>query len=584
MKQDKQTITLFTPEGEQMIHDQGSSIPWSDYPRPQLMRQSYLCLNGEWEFGISTDHSPCYDERILVPFVPESVLSGIGRRTPRGARLCYRRGFSLPCGFCRDRVLLHFGAVDQVARVTLNGTHLGEHRGGYDAFSFDITPYLQEKNTLEVVVTDTLGDGILPYGKQKHNRGGMWYTPVSGIWQTVWLESVPATYVTQLHVTADTEGATVCAETNAPACPDGTLVLHLPSGDRTLPFQGGRVRITVDDPILWSPETPHLYRFTLCVGEDSISSYFALRTLDVRQINGKARLCLNGRPYFFHGLLDQGYFSDGIFLPASPEGYVRDIEAAKHMGFTMLRKHIKVEPSLFYYACDRLGMTVFQDMVNNGHYSFIRDTALPTVGLKRRSDRRMHRDEASRKAFLDGMASTVRQVAHHPSVCAYTIFNEGWGQFDHEHAYTVLRGLDSTRFIDSVSGWFTPRQGITHSDVESLHVYFKPVRIKPAHKPVFLSEFGGYVLKIDGHSFSPGKPYGYRFFDSSKALTEAIDTLYRSEVIPAVSEGLCGSVYTQLSDVEDETNGLLTYDRKVLKVDEERMRSIAMALQQAIKE
>ena len=314
-----------------------------------------------------------------------------------------------------------------------------------------------------------------------------------------------------------------------------------------------------------------------------MESYFALRTLETRMVAGKPRLCLNGDPYFFHGLLDQGYFSDGIFLPALAEGYERDILAAKGMGFTMLRKHIKVEPEQFYYDCDRLGMVVFQDMVNNGDYSFFRDTALPTVGLKRWNDCRLHKDPATRDAFLSGMEETVRRLSRHPSVCYWTIFNEGWGQFDHAEAYARLRAIDDTRWIDSVSGWFLPKKGKTVSDVDSLHVYFKPIRFSLSDRPTVLSEFGGYAYGVTGHLFNPDKSYGYRSFDSSAALEEALERLYREQVIPAAEAGLCADVYTQLSDVEDEINGLMTYDRKVEKVSREKLIAIADALREAVK-
>ena len=361
----------------------------------------------------------------------------------------------------------------------------------------------------------------------------------------------------------------------------GWAVLHTPECDKYFWMGEGRARICPDSPVLWSPEMPHLYRITVAVGEDRVRSYFALRTLDVRREGGVPRLCLNGKPYFFHGLLDQGYFSDGIFLPATPMGYERDILTAKRLGFNMLRKHIKVEPERFYYDCDRLGMAVFQDMVNNGDYSFLRDTALPTVGFKSKNDKRAHPNKTSREFFLSAMDETVRRLSFHPSVCYWTIFNEGWGQFDHASAYGRLRTLDSTRFIDSVSGWFTPKRASElRSDVESFHVYFKPVKLKKAdEKPVVLSEFGGYSLKIEGHSFNLKDNYGYSTMKTQEELEDALERLYLGEVLPAVKEGgLSAAVYTQLSDVEDETNGLMTYDRRVVKVSEKKMLNIAKKL------
>ena len=552
---------LYTPEGESLTVG-----AWDVYPRPQLVRDSFFSLNGAWDF--STDEGKW--GTIIVPFPPESLLSGVHRHMGKRPHLIYKKTFTLPAGFVNQRVLLHFGAVDQIATVTLNGTVLGEHRGGYAPFSFDITDALLDTNTLVVKVTDNLSDKILPYGKQCEKRGGMWYTPVSGIWQTVWIESVPAEYVRSLQIDTGADYAVIRADGVA----NGTVTVTTPAGEIPVPMCDGVARVELPSPRLWLPEDPYLYEFTVRTESDTVRSYFALRTLDIRDVDGISRLCLNGKPYFFHGVLDQGYFSDGIFTPASPKCYDNDILAMKELGFNMLRKHIKIEPEYFYYACDRLGMIVFQDMVNNGDYSFFRDTALPTVGIKSLPDGHLHRDPATRQAFIRGMEETVAQLRNHPSVCCWTIFNEGWGQFDSDNMYRRLKALDSSRFIDTASGWF---RGAA-SDVESEHVYFKPVKLKPSDKPLFLSEFGGYVYRVEGHVFNPDKTYGYRIFDDRQKFEDTLIALYENEVIPQIGLGLCAAVYTQLSDVEDETNGLLTYDRKVCKVDAARMREMAAKL------
>ena len=580
MKDKSAYVQLITPDGERLMKDR-DAIPWDVYPRPSLERKNWICLNGYWDFAIKKPNEATeYQRKIRVPFPVESVLSGIGERVPRNGVLCYRKEFSIPK--TNGRVILHFGAVDQVAEVYVNGERQATHEGGYEHFSYDVTDCLRDVNVLEVLVTDALHEKVLPYGKQCEKRGGMWYTPVTGIWQTVWLECVPTNYIRKLTLQTDTAGASLSVEMSGELA-DGTVYLEEDGAVSTFPIANGHARIDVKNPVFWSPENPHLYRVAVEVGEDRVESYFALRTLDIREVNGVRRLCLNGKPYFFHGLLDQGYFSDGIFLPASPEGFEADILAAKRLGFNMLRKHIKLEPEQFYYDCDRLGMVVFQDMVNNGDYSFLRDTALPTVGVKRMDDRRLHRDRKTREAFLDGMKKTVRQLAHHPCVCYWTIFNEGWGQFDHASAYKLLKGLDSTRFIDSVSGWFLPPRGRElQSDVESSHVYFKPVRLQASDKPLVLSEFGGYSYKLMEHSFNLVKTYGYRSIASQREFEDALETLYTTEVLPAIQIGLCASVYTQLTDVEDETNGLLTYDRRREKVDAEKMRRIADALYEEI--
>lgn len=546
---------LYTEAGEHI-----PAIPWDTYPRPQLKRESFLCLNGAWEFATteSETETPCYDRTIRVPFSPESVLSGIGETFPDEPVFWYRRTVVLPIGFIRDRVLLHFGAVDQCATVFVNGTEVGNHDGGYEAFTVDVTDVLQEENTVIVRVSDRLSDGVFPYGKQCHHRGGMWYTPTSGIWQTVWMESVSDEYVRRLRITPEADRVTIQAE----GVDHGEITVQTPNGTQTVPLVNGTAIVVPSEVRCWSPEDPYLYEFTLKTTADEVRSYFALRTIDTRVILGIPRLCLNGKPYFFHGLLDQGYWSDGGMTPAAPVCYEQDILAMKSLGFNTLRKHIKVEPEQFYYDCDRLGMIVFQDMVNNSEYSFFRDTALPTVGLLRRDDRRMHRDPASRRAFEQGMEQTVQQLYNHPCVCYWTIFNEGWGQFCSSAMYHRLREWDTTRIIDSTSGWFLGGK----SDVDSRHVYFRKLRLRVGNKPLVLSEFGGYTFKPEGHVFNTEKTYGYGHCETREELVAAIRRLYTEQVLPLVSRGLSAAIYTQVSDIEDETNGLVSYDRRCMKL------------------
>ena len=554
---------LTTAQGEAL-----TGTPWQVYPRPQMKRTSYLNLNGTWE--LTADG---YQGQILVPFCPESQLSGVEKHFPDGSVLTYRRSFTLAKDFNRGRVLLHFGAVDQIAEVYVNQKYVGSHTGGYESFFFDITDTLEGENILEVKVIDDLRDHVLPYGKQVLDRGGMWYTPISGIWQTVWLESVPENYVNSVDIQVTLDAATI---TIAPAL-DGTVTLD----GKEYPLVAGKAVVSPADPHPWTPEDPYLYFFTLTAGDDRIESYFALRTLETKIVNGISRLCLNGKPYFFHGLLDQGYWPDGLFTPAAPQCYEEDILAMKALGFNMLRKHIKVEPQQFYYDCDRLGMVVFQDMVNNGDYKFLRDTIVPTFFSQKLCDKNMHTDPTTRKAFLDAMEATVKQLKNHPSICYWTIFNEAWGQFDSTPVYRRLKELDSSRFIDTTSGWFRGSQ----SDVESLHIYFGMWhRMKPSQKPIVLSEFGGFAHSVAGHIFNPDKAYGYGTCKTTDALNQQLDKVYREHVIPAIQKGLCASVYTQVSDVEDEINGLLTYDRKVCKADADVMRAIAQDLQSAIRE
>jgi len=315
-------------------------------------------------------------------------------------------------------------------------------------------------------------------------------------------------------------------------------------------------------------------------GEDRVESYFAIRSLEIQKVGDYPRLCLNGKPYFFHGLLDQGYWPDGLFTPAAPECYADDILAVKALGFNTLRKHIKVEPEEFYYQCDKLGMIVWQDMVNNSDYNFLRDTALPTVGIQKLDDRRLHKDENHRREFLREAEATVAQLSNHPCICYWTIFNEAWGQFDSDAVYEKFSHWDNTRFIDSTSGWFRREK----SDVDSRHVYFRKVKLTgDGVKPLVLSEFGGKTYKAEGHIFNPEKSYGYGGCSTPEALNEAVRKLYMEEVLPCIGKGLCAAIYTQVSDVEDEINGVMTYDRKVCKLCPEVMLPVAEALMEACK-
>ena len=553
----KQIKHLLTKYGENL-----SGKEYDLYPRPSLVRDSFFSLNGVWDF-IAGDS---FNSEIIVPYPPESILSRVNKVFPDGTSLVYKKHFTLQNGFIKDRVILNFGAVDGVCSVYLNDSLLGLHLGGYDSFSFDVTDVIRHENVLRVEVLDSLKGHIYPYGKQRFKRGGMWYTPISGIWQSVWLESVPREYIKGIKVITKENYVKIKFDGVAM----GECYVETPNGTRLFPITNGTCKITIDNPVYWSPESPYLYYFTAKCGKDEVKSYFALRTLEIKEIDGISRLCLNGEPYFFNGVLDQGYFSDGIYTPASPKEYENDILAMKRLGFNTLRKHIKVEPQEFYYQCDRLGMVVFQDMVNNGKYSFLRDTALPTVLTKKLPACFMKRTQAQKDTFIFSMEKTVNQLYNHPSVCYYTIFNEGWGQFEPDRMYFLLKELDSSRFIDSTSGWFKGKV----SDVESLHIYFKKVKLKKSDKPIVLSEFGGYSYKENGHVANEKNTYGYKFFKENDKLENALVSLYENEVIPNIEKGLCGAIYTQLSDVEDETNGFLTYDRKVLKVNEERIRTV----------
>lgn len=533
-----------------------------------MKRDSFFSLNGEWRFGESEE---C-DKIITVPFPPESRLSGLNVTPKPGWTVFYKKTFSLPEKFNTGRVILHFGAVDTITEVRLNGSLLGSHEGGYHPFSFDVTELLKDENELSVKVTDDLS-GRYPYGKQSKKRGGMWYTPHSGIWQSVWLESVPMDGIESIILKQSLNSVTVKVRAGGEK-----RKITLSKTGEVFEFYGDEVTFTPSEVRNWSPDDPFLYYFTLENETDKVESYFALREISVKELNGMPRLCLNGTPYLFNGLLDQGYYDDGIVTPKDKDAFEKDILLAKSLGFNTLRKHIKVEPLVFYHLCDVLGMVIFQDIVNNSDYSFFRDTALPTVGFKSRSDKKLHRNEDERQIFLREMRLTEELLNNSPCVLYYTVFNEGWGQFCADEAYEIAKSYAPDRIIDATSGWFIQ----TKSDVDSRHIYFKPLSAKKPHptRPLVISEFGGYSHRVDGHLFGE-KNYGYKTFNERKDFENALVKLY-TDAFPLVKNAISALILTQISDVEDETNGLVTYDRQVVKVNEERIRELMTDLKKQI--
>lgn len=562
---------LTTPWGEAL----DASAVLQEYPRPQMVRESYVNLNGYWDYAITEGQMKpqCWDGRILVPFSPEAPLSGVGRTLLPWQTLWYCRTLSLEPREAQ-RLILHFGAVDQKAVIYVNGQFAGQHIGGYTAFELDITPFITTgKNELRVAVTDGTDTNELSRGKQKTKRGGIWYTPQSGIWQSVWMEWVSEVYISALHITPDVDSS--CARITIYSSTEGECHIEF-NGTEYQGFTNQEVVVPVKNPELWSPETPRLYEFAAVLGADRVESYFALRSVGVGK-DGEGRPCLflNGKPCYHSGVLDQGYWPDGLYTAPSDEALIYDIELMKSMGFNTLRKHIKIEPLRWYYHCDRLGMLVWQDMPSGGgDYSPVAVT-LPLVTRASHSDHDYkyfaRTDSFCREQYHRELEEMISQLYNCPSIVMWVPFNEGWGQFDAAEAANRIKALDPTRTVDHASGWHD--QGI--GDFQSLHVYFYPYRHRPDRlgRAVLLSEFGGYQLPIEGHTFNNAN-FGYRAYKSPAALERAFIALYEREILPARQMGLTASIYTQLSDVEDEVNGLVSYDRRVVKLSADAVRGI----------
>lgn len=566
----------------------------TEYPRPQLRRGNYTILNGYWNYYITKDNikPPKYDGKILVPFSPESILSGVNRQLKPGEIFWYERPLIINEKRQGKRLILNFGAVDQICEVFINYKSIMRHIGGYLPFSVDITDYVDVGgNLLTVKVMDTSDTSYHSRGKQKLKRGGMFYTAQSGIWQTVWMEWVPDVYIESLRITPLVDESKVRMDinlnkpVNSAIKPMGSrsagrinkdFIFRVDVFDKGIRISSVKSRIsTIEIPMknftYWSPENPHLYDMVIWAGEDVVESYFGMRKVEVKKDEeGITRIFLNNKPYFQNGLLDQGYWPDGLYTAPSDEAMIYDIKMAKSLGFNMLRKHIKIEPLRWYYHCDRLGMLVWQDMVNGGgKYNKLLVGYLPTLfpctaGLIKDNHYSIfaRKNKEGREEWLSECEESIKHLYNSPAIVTWVPFNEAWGQFDANKVTDLIRSLDNTRLVDQASGWYDQKGG----DFKSIHNYFHPLKYeKDKHeRAVVLSEFGGYACYIKEHSYSPFI-YGYRIYPDISQLEDALHKLY-DDVKRLKDEGISAVVYTQLTDVEDEVNGLLTYDRKICKL------------------
>lgn len=569
---------LFTRWG----HEIQPNTVWQEYPRPQMIRSEWLNLNGLWEYAITAVENntpPVFTGQILVPYAIESALSGVKQPLLPTERLWYRRIFKLPESWRGKRVLLHFGAVDWQAEVWVNGNKAGTHQGGYVPFHFDISEFLRiDENELLVSVWDPTDQHWQPRGKQVLKPRSIWYTAVSGIWQTVWLEPVPETFIARLKLTPDIDQSTLRVEIFLGGNPTSEGMIQaevydsgqLVAREQAEVNQGG-LTLRVPNTKLWSPNSPQLYDLSISIPSDQVRSYFAMRKFSLgRDALGRTRLCLNNRPLFNFGPLDQGYWPDGLYTPPCDSAMRWELEFIKVMGCNMLRKHVKVEPARYYYYADQLGLIIWQDMPNGARaLGDVPNLSAMLLGYNHSDEHDFHssghEDPASRDGFLLELDGMIEYLYNFPSIGVWVPFNEGWGQFQAKDIARRLQKLDPTRLVDHASGWFDQGAG----DFRSMHIYIKPLpRLKPEpDRAAVISEFGGYSLKLKDHAWNPKMEFGYRKFKTSQALTTAYLRLLRKELQQLVSGGLSAAIYTQTSDVEIEVNGYITYDREVVKMD-----------------
>jgi hypothetical protein len=538
-----------------------------EYPRPQMVRKGWVNLNGLWQYAIAPRDAPRpgFDGQILVPFPVESALSGVGKPVGAENLLWYRRTFALPRNWFSQRVLLHFGAVDWEAVVWVNGRKVGRHTGGYDPFTFDVTDALKanaREQEIVVSVWDPTDGGTQPRGKQVRKPRGIWYTPVSGIWQTVWLEAVPQAYLKslkiipdidneQLTVTANVAGANSKIKIRVKVEDNGGTIAEA-SGLQNQPIQ-----LKLSDVKHWSPDNPYLYDLQVSYGQDKVASYFGMRKIELgTDINGIKRIFLNNKPLFMYGPLDQGWWPDGLYTAPSDEALRHDLEVTKQLGFNLVRKHVKVEPLRWYHHCDRMGLLVWQDMPNGGG-----KPRWPLDGTE------IERSAEESAQFEKEWGAIIRSLHNHPSIVAWVPFNEAWGQFRTVHWTGYTRKIDPTRLVISASGGNDFGVG----DIHDIHQYPGP-KAPPAEtaRAAVLGEYGGLGLPIKGHTWQNEKNWGYRSYKSRQALQEAYLKLL-DPLQSMIRSHLGAAIYTQTTDVEVEVNGLMTYDREVLKFDPDKL-------------
>ncbi|TDQ11817.1 glycoside hydrolase family 2 protein [Pedobacter metabolipauper] len=570
---------IATPWAEKL--DPAKPLP--EYPRPQLVRSNnWKNLNGLWDYAITAKDAAqpkSFDGKILVPFAVESSLSGVGKTVDKDNLLWYKTIFTLPSTM-KNTILLHFGAVDWKTEVYLNGTKVGSHEGGFDPFSFDITPFLKKggKQELSVSVWDPTDEGPQPRGKQVKKPEGIWYTPVTGIWQTVWLESVAKTYIASTKQTPDIDAKTLTVSADVQALQAGDkLKISAFDGSTKVAEQeisaAEQATLNIRSPKLWSPASPFLYDLKIAVVRngkvvDEVKSYFAMRKSSMGlDKNGVQRMLINNEFVFQYGPLDQGWWPDGLYTAPTTEALLFDVIKTKEMGFNMIRKHIKVEPAIWYYECDKLGMLVWQDMPSGD----LGNQWEPNLGIMGGTDKK--RSAESEAMYRKEWNKIMDDLHNFPSIVVWTPFNEAWGQFKTKEIAEWTKKKDPSRLVNSASGG----NHIITGDIVDLHHYPDPRMPRPdlfgSTHAVVLGEYGGLGLPVSGHTWKDKDNWGYQTFKTADELFDKYAS-YMVTMERLIKNGLSAAVYTQTTDVEQETNGLMTYDRKVIKVPVEKLKQV----------
>ena len=556
--------------------------PLNEYPRPQFKRDSYICLNGYWEYAIRKDENipESFDGQILVPFSPEVEKSGVNKTVMPDDYLFYRLKTTIPGNFIKDKVILHFGAVDQIAEVFINGQFATKHIGGFLPFSVNIKPFLKDEN-LEIIlrVVDTTNTSYHSSGKQSLKPGGIWYKAQSGIYMPVWMESVNNGYIESLKITPNIDENTITVRFKSEI---KSAKIKLNNNVYDVEADKDNV-IEIDNPKLWSPESPYLYEFIIHNEVDEVSSYFAMRKISlVKNKDGMLVIALNNKEYFMKGVLDQGYYQNGLLTPDSDEDYINDIKLIKALGFNVSRKHIKIESLRWYYHCDRLGLLVWQDFVNGcTKYNFWLNQ-VPLFVRYRISDKRykafFRENEEGRKEAYQEFLDTIDLLYNSPCIVLWTIFNEAWGQFDSKEIYEKLKVIDPTRLYDHASGWHDQGSG----DFKSMHIYKWKVKVpnkrKIGERAFICSECGAYILDKRLKEAKKKDGFIYLLFNNKEDFQKEYERFIKEEIIPAKNNGMSAFIYTQISDVEEEMNGFISYDRKEIKVDIDKIKAINEAI------